>query len=67
MFLVKTSGKELRPCVDYRKLNSVTKIENYLLPNIEDRIEKMSAVKYTTVLDLKKGYWHRAQKLSAVI
>lgn len=43
--------------VDYRKLNAITKMEYYLLPNIEELIEQVAAAKYIMVLDLTKGYW----------
>ncbi|GFX09850.1 retrovirus-related Pol polyprotein from transposon 297 [Trichonephila clavipes] len=31
--------------------------EYFPLPNIEERVEKVSAAKFTIVLDLSKGYW----------
>ncbi|GFX97057.1 hypothetical protein TNCV_1997891 [Trichonephila clavipes] len=31
--------------------------EYFPLPNIEERVEKVSAAKFITVLDLSKGYW----------
>ncbi|GFT10110.1 hypothetical protein TNCV_1115471 [Trichonephila clavipes] len=57
MILVEVAGKEPRPCIDYRKLNGITRTEYFPLPNIEERVEKVSAAKFITVLDLSKGYW----------
>ncbi|GFU67230.1 retrovirus-related Pol polyprotein from transposon 297 [Trichonephila clavipes] len=57
MILVEVAGKEPRPCVDYRKLNGIIRTEYLSLPNIEERVEKVSAAKFITVLDLSKGYW----------
>ncbi|GFW35729.1 retrovirus-related Pol polyprotein from transposon 297 [Trichonephila clavipes] len=57
MILVEVAGKEPRPCVDYRKLNGIIRTEYFPLPNIEERVEKVSAAKFITVLDLSKGYW----------
>ncbi|GFU75495.1 retrovirus-related Pol polyprotein from transposon 297 [Trichonephila clavipes] len=57
MILVEVAGKEPRPCIDYRKLNGIIKTEYFPLPNIEERVEKVSAAKFITVLDLSKGYW----------
>ncbi|GFW43657.1 retrovirus-related Pol polyprotein from transposon 297 [Trichonephila clavipes] len=56
MILVEVTGKEPRPCIDYRKLNGIIRTEYFPLPNIEERIEKVSAAKFITVLDLSKGY-----------
>ncbi|GFS53716.1 retrovirus-related Pol polyprotein from transposon 297 [Trichonephila clavipes] len=49
--------KEPRPGIDYRKLNGIIRTEYFPLPNIEERVEKVSAAKFITVLDLSKGYW----------
>ncbi|GFU92223.1 retrovirus-related Pol polyprotein from transposon 297 [Trichonephila clavipes] len=57
MILVEIAGKEPRPCIDYRKLNGIIRTEYFPLPNIEERVEKVSAAKFITVLDLSKGYW----------
>ena len=70
MILVESAGKEPRPCIDYRKLNSITRAEYFPLPNIEERVEKVAAARYITVIDLTKGYWQiplspKAQRLAA--
>ncbi|GFW44259.1 retrovirus-related Pol polyprotein from transposon 297 [Trichonephila clavipes] len=57
LILVEVAGKEPRPCIDYRKLNGIIRTEYFPLPNIEQRVEKVSAAKFITVLDLSKGYW----------
>ncbi|GFX85509.1 retrovirus-related Pol polyprotein from transposon 297 [Trichonephila clavipes] len=57
MILVEVAGKEPRPCIDYRKLNGIIRTEYFPLPNIEERVEKVSAAKFITVFDLSKGYW----------
>ncbi|GFY11962.1 retrovirus-related Pol polyprotein from transposon 297 [Trichonephila clavipes] len=57
MILVEVAGKEPRPCIDYRELNGIIRMEYFPLLNIEERVEKVSAVKFITVLDLSKGYW----------
>ena len=54
----KDSGKRI--CVDYRKLNLVTKADPYLIPRIEDMINDIGQVSYITALDLTKGYWQVA-------
>ncbi|GBM49177.1 Transposon Ty3-G Gag-Pol polyprotein [Araneus ventricosus] len=57
MILVETIGREPRPCIDYRKLNAITKTQYFPLPNIEERVERVAAANYISVLDLTKGYW----------
>ncbi|GFX17086.1 retrovirus-related Pol polyprotein from transposon 297 [Trichonephila clavipes] len=57
MILVEVAGKEPRPCIDYRKLNGIIRTEYFPLPNIEERVEKVSVAKFITVLDLSNGYW----------
>ncbi|GFX92680.1 retrovirus-related Pol polyprotein from transposon 297 [Trichonephila clavipes] len=49
--------KEPRPCIDYRKLNGIIRTEYFSLPNIEERVETVSAAKFITVLIVSKGYW----------
>ncbi|GFV20967.1 retrovirus-related Pol polyprotein from transposon 297 [Trichonephila clavipes] len=56
MILVEVAGKEPRPCIDYRKLNGIIRTEYFPLPNIKECVEKVSAAKLITVLDLSKGY-----------
>ncbi|KAF8786661.1 Transposon Ty3-I Gag-Pol polyprotein like [Argiope bruennichi] len=72
MLLVEAPGKAPRPCIDYRKLNSVIKTEYFLLPNLEERVERVSAAKFITALDLAKGYWQipmtkNASRLAAFV
>ena len=46
-----------RFCVDYRKLNSVTKMDVFPLPRIDDSIDILSHSRYFSTLDLRSGYW----------
>lgn len=47
----------LRLCVDYRKLNQVTCVQQKLMPNPEDLFPKLARVKVFIGIDLSKGYW----------
>ena len=49
-----------RFCVDFRKLNQVTKKNSYPLHLIDDILALLGKAKYFTSLDLKSGYWQVA-------
>jgi hypothetical protein len=46
-----------RLCIDYRKLNKVTKPDAFPLPRIDDMLESFGQAKWFTTLDLASGYW----------
>jgi hypothetical protein len=54
--LVRKNG-ELRFCVDYRKLNDVTKKYCFPLPRMDDTLDTLAGAKWFSTLDLKSGYW----------
>ncbi|CAI5773598.1 Hypothetical predicted protein [Podarcis lilfordi] len=47
----------IRFCLDYRKLNHVTKADAYPMPHLDDLIEAIGQCHYITCLDLTKGYY----------
>ena len=47
----------MRLCVDYRGLNSLTILNRYPLPRIDELLEKTRSSKWFTKLDLKNGYY----------
>lgn len=55
--LVKKKDGTLRFCVDYRKLNQVTKKDVYPLPRIDDSLDRLRNARYFSSMDLKSGYW----------
>ena len=46
-----------RFCVDYRKLNIITKLDVYPLPRIDDSLDLFADTTYFSSLDLASGYW----------
>ncbi len=53
--LVEKKDGGVRFCVDYRKLNKVTKFDAYR--RIEEVFESIGPAKVISTLDLAKGYW----------
>ena len=44
-------------CIEFWKLNARTKIDSYLLPQIQEAIESLVGVAYFSCLDLKADFW----------
>ena len=55
--LVKKKTGEDRLCIDYRRLNAVTKKDSFPLPRIDDVLDLLQGQKYFSTLDLASGYW----------
>jgi predicted DNA-binding protein (UPF0278 family) len=55
--MVKKKDGSNRFCVDFRKLNAVTKFNNEPMANVEDILAKLKDDKFFSKIDLAKGYW----------
>jgi transposase InsO family protein len=58
VLLVKKKDGSQRMCIDYRKLNALTKKDAYPLPLIEDCLERCKDAKFMTIIDLADAYHH---------
>ena len=56
LVIVRQSSGDLRICVDYRKLNDVTMVTSYPLPNITETLDKLAGASYFTSIDMVSGY-----------
>ncbi|GBG66382.1 hypothetical protein CBR_g60034 [Chara braunii] len=56
VLFVRKKNKDLRLCIDYRKLNAQTIRNAGPLPRIDDLLERLGGAKFFSKLDLKSGY-----------
>jgi hypothetical protein len=52
-----STGK-LRFCVDFRRLNAITKKDRYPIPLVDELMDRLAGAKYFTKLDIHQGF-HR--------
>ena len=57
VILVWKKDGSLRFCVDYCKVNSVTRKDAYPLSRIDDTLDTLAGSLWFTTLDLLSGYW----------
>ena len=55
--LVQKKTGDVRLCVDFRKLNAITKKDSFPLPRIDDVLDLLQGQQYFSTLDLASGYW----------
>ena len=56
LHMVPKPGGKWCPCGDFRRLNSATKPDHYVLPNLTDFVANLSKKKIFSTIDLTKGY-----------
>lgn len=57
LVIVKKKDGGNRICVDYRKVNTVTKFDSYPMPRVDEMLDAVGKAQFITTLDLAKGYW----------
>jgi hypothetical protein len=55
--LVKKKDGTQRFCVEYRKLNEITKKDSFRLPQIDTTLDALAGSRWFSTLDMKSGYW----------
>ena len=70
--LVKKKDEFLRFCIDYRRLNEQADLDAYLMPRIEELIDRLGGAQYLTTIDIVRGYWQvpmadKAMELKAFV
>ena len=57
--LVQKKDGSARFCIDYRKLNSVTRKDAYPIPRIDDTLDTLAGSQWFSILhvDMVSGYW----------
>ena len=48
---------DCRLCVDFRRVNSVTKKDAQPMPRIDDILDQLGGARYFSILDLASGFW----------
>ena len=55
--LVKKKDGTLRFCIDFHRLNSVSKTDAYPMPRVDDLLDQLGQARFVSMLDLTKRYW----------
>ena len=61
LFAPKKNGS-LRPCIDYRKLNAITKKNWYPLLRIDELQDRLIGAKWFTAIDIRDAYYRIRMK-----
>ncbi|GMF44561.1 unnamed protein product [Phytophthora fragariaefolia] len=70
--IIKKNGVDIRLCIDYRLVNSLTRLMVYPMPLINDLLDDLDKVLWYCSLDMASGFWvvsmtDRARAITAFI
>ena len=57
ILFVKKPGGGIRFCVDYKRLNAITKKDRYPIPLIEETLAQLEDAKYFTKIDIRQAFY----------
>ncbi|KAB5586780.1 hypothetical protein PHYPO_G00005490 [Pangasianodon hypophthalmus] len=63
--VVQKPNKSIQLCNDFQNLNQVSEFDSYLLPRVDNLVERLGRARFISTLDLIKGYWQMALSLAA--
>lgn len=55
--LVKKKSGEYRFCIDFRKVNAVTRRDAYPIPYVSSILDRLRDARYLSSIDIKSAYW----------
>jgi hypothetical protein len=58
VLFVRKPNSSLRFCIDYRKLNTITRKDRYPLLLIDETLARISRAKIFTKLDIRQAFYH---------
>ena len=72
IILVRKADQSWRPCIDYRRVNAVTRPESYPIPRLDTLIDRVASANVISKLDMKSSFWQiqmtrRASEIAAFI
>ncbi|KAG2759356.1 hypothetical protein PC116_g24813 [Phytophthora cactorum] len=55
--IIKENGEDIRLCIDYRLVNSLTRLMVYPMPSINELLEDLDKMLWYCSLDMVSGFW----------
>ncbi|KAG3127857.1 hypothetical protein PI124_g21622 [Phytophthora idaei] len=72
VIVLKKNGKDIRLCIDYKRVNTITAIMEYAMPLVDNLLTELGHYLWFCSLDAASGFWAvmmtpRARKISAFV